>query len=134
MDAQRLKDNFALVGKHGDDVAAYFYSDLFERNPGLRGMFPASMDKQQEKLVAALSQIVSLVDNAPELVPFLQDLGRRHRGFGVRPEHFPEVGASLIATLAYFSGPEWNDDLLKDWSAAYGVVSQVMVEASGDAA
>jgi hemoglobin-like flavoprotein len=133
MDPQRLKENFALVGGHGEDVAAYFYSDLFERNPGLRGMFPAAMAKQQEKLLAALSQIVTLVDNTPELVPFLQDLGRQHQGFGVRPEHFPEVGASLIATLAHFSGPKWDADLEQDWAAAYGVVAQVMQDAAAGA-
>ena len=30
MDAQRLKDNFAHVAQHGDAVALFFYSDLFD--------------------------------------------------------------------------------------------------------
>jgi hemoglobin-like flavoprotein len=128
MDPQRIKDNFALVAKHGDDVAAYFYSDLFERDPGLRPMFPAAMGKQHEKLLGALSHIVSLVDETPELVPFLHDLGRRHQGFGVSPEHYPEVGASLVNTLRHFSGPAWSPELERDWAAAYGLVAQVMVE------
>jgi hemoglobin-like flavoprotein len=132
MDPQRIKDNFALVTKHGDDVAAYFYSDLFERDPGLRSMFPAAMGKQHEKLLGALSQIVSLVDDTPELVPFLQDLGRRHQGFGVSPEHYPEVGASLVNTLSHFSGPAWTPELEQDWATAYGLVAQVMAEGGDD--
>ncbi|MBO2455312.1 hypothetical protein J4573_50105 [Actinomadura barringtoniae] len=134
MDPQRLKDNFALVGGNGGDVAAYFYSDLFERDPQLRKLFPASMAKQEEKLLTALSHIVSHVDDTPSLVPFLQDLGRRHNGFGVVSEYYPQVGASLLATLAYFSGPEWSAELEQDWAAAYGLVAQVMAEAAAEAA
>lgn len=132
MDAQRLKQNFALVGANGIDVAEYFYADLFEKNPQLRSLFTGAMAKQHEKLLTALSHIVSSVDDEAELVPFLQDLGRRHNGFGVVAEYYPQVGASLIATLAYFSGPEWNEDLEKDWAAAYGVVAQVMQEAAAE--
>ncbi|REE98047.1 globin domain-containing protein [Thermomonospora umbrina] len=126
MSSQPLKENFALVGAHGEDVAAYFYADLFSRAPAVRPMFPASMEKQQEKLLAALSAIVSLLDDPAELVPFLEDLGRRHDGLGVRPEHFPVVGASLLATLAHFSGDAWNEDLEREWAAAYGTAADVM--------
>ncbi|WP_176611760.1 globin domain-containing protein [Actinomadura sp. WMMB 499] len=132
MDAQRLKRNFALVGEHGIDVAEYFYADLFEQNPQVRSLFGGAMAKQHEKLLAALSHIVGAVDDEAELVPYLRDLGRRHNGFGVVAEHYPHVGASLIATLAHFSGPEWNADLERDWTAAYGVVAQVMQEAAAD--
>jgi hemoglobin-like flavoprotein len=129
MDPQRLKDNFALVGTHGIEVAEFFYADLFEKNPGVRPLFSASMRAQQEKLLSALSYIVSTVDDPGTLVPFLQELGRKHEGFGALPEHFPAVGASLLATLEHFSGDEWNAELAKDWTEAYGVASQVMIEA-----
>ena len=129
MDPQRLKGNFALVGAHGMEVAEFFYADLFEKNPGVRKFFPESMTTQQEKLLAALSHIISTVDDTEALVPFLQDLGRRHQGFGALPEYFPAVGASLLATLEYFSGEEWTEELATDWAAAYGLVAQVMIEA-----
>jgi hemoglobin-like flavoprotein len=129
MDAQRLKDNFAQVADHGLEVADYFYADLFEQNPGYRSLFPASMEQQHKVLLSALAQIVEWVDKPDELVPYLQELGRSHRNFGVSAEHYPAVGASLIATLRYFSGPSWDPELEKDWTAAYGVVAEVMVKA-----
>ncbi|MFA1549484.1 globin domain-containing protein [Actinomadura chokoriensis] len=132
MDARKLKDNFALVGANGVDVAEYFYADLFSRSPQLRSMFPVAMSRQHEVLLAALSQIVSSVDDPDALVPFLRDLGRRHRGFGVAADHYAPVGASLLATLGHFSGPAWNADLERDWTAAYGVVSKVMTEAAAE--
>ena len=134
MDPQLLKENFALVGEKGEDVAAFFYADLFDRNPGLRGLFPADMDRQHQKLLDALAHIVSQVDEAGQLVPFLQDLGRRHGMYGVAPEHYAEVGSSLLATLEHFSGPAWSEELRQDWATAYGLISQVMVEAVGSRA
>jgi hemoglobin-like flavoprotein len=133
MDPQRLKDNFSQVAGHGLEVAEYFYADLFQRNPGYRSLFPASMARQNEVLLQALAQIVAWVDNTDELVPYLQELGRAHRGFGVTAAHYPEVGASLVSTLRYFSGPSWTAELEKDWVAAYGVVSEVMTQAAGQA-
>ncbi|WUH96911.1 globin domain-containing protein [Spirillospora sp. NBC_00431] len=132
MDPQKLKDNFALVGANGVDVAEYFYADLFAREPQLRSMFPAAMSRQYEMILGALTQIVATVDDHDRLVPFLRDLGRRHHGFGVLDDHYAPVGASLLATLAYFSGPGWTEDLERDWTAAYGIVAKVMSEAAAE--
>ncbi|MBE1534759.1 globin domain-containing protein [Actinomadura algeriensis] len=132
MDSQRLKDNFAQVAQHGDTVALFFYADLFVRNPHLRDMFPIGMTGQRDKLLRALGTIVARVDDLPNLVPFLQQLGRDHRRFGIISEHYPHVGASLLTTLRHFSGPAWNEGLESDWNAAYGLVAKVMLEAADE--
>lgn len=134
VDARKLKDNFALVGANGVDVAEHFYADLFARAPQLRSMFPVAMAKQHEVLLAALSQIVGSVDDPAALVPFLRDLGRRHRGFGVVAGHYPLVGAGLPATLARFSGPACTEDLERGWTAAHGLAARVMTETTAEPA
>lgn len=130
MDVQRLKASFAQVAQQGDAVALFFYADLFVRNPHLRDMFPVRMAGQRDKLLGALGRIVSQVDDVATLVPFLEGLGRDHRKFGIVAEHYPQVGASLLATLRYFLGTEWNDKLAEDWKAAYTLVAKVMNEAA----
>ena len=130
MDTNRLKESFAHVAMHGDEVALFFYSDLFLRAPAVRDLFPVSMSVQRDRLLTALGTIVSDVDNLDSLVPFLRGLGRDHRKFGALAEHYDVVGASLLATLAHFSGPSWTEDLAADWAAAYGLVGQVMTEAA----
>lgn len=130
MDVQRLRDNFANVAVHGEEVALFFYSDLFLRDPSLRELFSVSMTGQRGRLLNALGRIVSQVDDLDNLVPFVRQLGRDHRKFGVAPELYPTVGASLLATLAYFSGDEWTPELASDWTAAYTVVARVMIEAA----
>jgi NAD(P)H-flavin reductase/hemoglobin-like flavoprotein len=132
VDEQRLKESFARVAAHGDEVALFFYSHLFLSHPELREMFPVSMADQRDKLLNALGRIVAEVSSHNTLVPFLQGLGRDHRKFGTLAEHYPAVGTSLLATLAYFSGTAWNEDLARDWTEAYTVIGKVMTEAAAE--
>jgi NAD(P)H-flavin reductase/hemoglobin-like flavoprotein len=134
VDVQRLKDNFARVAQHGDAVPMFFYSHLFVCYPEVRDLFPVSMRGQRDRLFGALGRIVSQVDDLDNLVPFLQQLGTDHRKFGTVAEHYPAVGASLIATLKHFSGPAWTAELEADWSGAYQLVAKVMTEAAEEAA
>jgi NAD(P)H-flavin reductase len=97
-------------------------------------MFPISMSAQRDKLVGALATVVSGVDRLDEVTPVLQQLGRDHRRFAVVAEHYPAVGASLLATLQYFLGPQWTESLAGDWAAAYGLIAKVMVQAAEEAA
>ncbi|MGW5669582.1 globin domain-containing protein [Micromonospora sp. NPDC003776] len=133
MDAARLKRSWSLVAAHGDQVPLYFYSTLFLAYPETRQMFPTNMAGQRDRLVSALGHIVSHVDQVDRLVGFLQELGADHRKFAVRPEHYPAVGEALVATLRHFLGEEWTEELATDWTAAYGLVSQVMIEAAQSA-
>lgn len=130
VDEQRLKDSFARVAAHGDEVALFFYSHLFLGHPELRDMFPVSMSAQRDRLLNALGRIVSDVCDLDNLVPYLQNLGRDHRKFGVAAGHYPAIGASMVAALAHFAGSEWTEELAADWTAAYGLLSQVMTEAA----
>jgi NAD(P)H-flavin reductase/hemoglobin-like flavoprotein len=126
LDVARLRRSFAQVAEHGDEVPLFFYSDLFIKHPEVRDMFPISMEAQRGHLVDALVKIVSSVDRSDELTGFLEALGRDHRKFGVAMEHYDAVGASLLATLQYFSGPDWTPELRDDWATAYELIGTVM--------
>ncbi|GAA5190922.1 FAD-binding oxidoreductase [Rugosimonospora acidiphila] len=130
MDVAALKASWAQVAALGDQAAAYFYATLFSLDPGLRRLFATSMGGQRDRLLSALGHIVSNVDDAGTLLPFVQQLGRDHRRFEVTAEHFPMVGRALLHTLAHGLGPAWTEQLAADWTEAYGIVSQVMIEAA----
>ncbi len=134
MDPQALKDSWAALARHGDEVPLFFYSHLFLTHPEIRDMFPMSMAGQRDKLVSALGRVVSNVDQLDSVVPFVQQLGRDHRRFAVVAEHYPAVGASLLATLAHFLGPAWTEGLAAQWAEAYGLVAKVMTDAAEESA
>jgi NAD(P)H-flavin reductase/hemoglobin-like flavoprotein len=130
LDVARLRENFARVAMHGDELPLFFYSDLFIKHPEVRDLFPISMAAQRNHLVDALVKIVSQVDNAEQLTAFLQGLGRDHRKFGVVAEHYDAVGNSLLTTLQHFSGPAWTRELAADWQAAYELIGSIMTAAA----
>lgn len=133
MDVTAMRASFAKAAATGDEAPLWFYSHLFLSHPETRKLFPVSMAHQRDRLFRALGDVVSHVDDLDAVIPMLQQLGRDHRKFGTVAEHYPAVGASLLATLEHFD-PGWNADLAMDWAAAYETVAKVMIAAADEAA
>ena len=129
MDIPAMRASFAKAAATGDEAPLYFYSHLFLSHPETRALFPVSMAHQRDRLFAALGDVVARVDDLEALVPILQQLGRDHRKFGTVAAHYPAVGGSLLATLEHFDD-EWTPELAKDWTEAYTLVAEVMIEAA----
>src|SRR5215208_3482729 len=96
---QLIRETFALVAPRANVAALVFYRRLFELDPALRPLFGAEIEEQGRKLMQMLTAAVRLLDKSESLVPVLQDLGRRHVGYGVRDEHYDTVGAALLWML-----------------------------------
>jgi NAD(P)H-flavin reductase/hemoglobin-like flavoprotein len=129
-----IRDSFALVEPIADKVSNHFYALLFLENPRLREMFPPMMDGQRSRLVGALVRVVGMLERPGELVEFLQQLGRDHRKFDVRPEHYDLVGHALMSALRRFAGPSWTPEIDEAWREAYHVIATTMIAAADDAA
>ncbi|WP_083982080.1 globin domain-containing protein [Actinomadura hibisca] len=125
-----VKESFIRIEPEGEKAAAYFYGRLFAENPRLRALFPPAMDLQRDRLFHALTKIVWSLDSPESLAGYLGQLGRDHRKFGVLPEHYPAVGAALIATLRRFAGPEWTAEAEAAWTAAYQRAADLMMGAA----
>ncbi|MGW4505451.1 globin domain-containing protein [Streptomyces sp. NPDC004436] len=124
-----MKSSFAVVERRAEQAVKFFYSHLFWHNPDIRELFPASpedMERQRDRLFAALTHVVSRIDD-DSLGPYLRDLGRDHRKFRVGPEHYAVVGSSLLAALAETSGAAWTPRVEKAWAEAYQVVADAML-------
>ena len=80
-----IRSSFALVAPRAEEVARHFYATLFGLAPETRDLFPVNMEVQRSRLLRALVHVVQMVDRPDELVPFLEQLGRDHRKFGVWP-------------------------------------------------
>ncbi|KOX00834.1 flavohemoprotein [Streptomyces sp. NRRL B-1140] len=120
----------AEVAPVADKVTSYFYALLFVRHPDLRSLFPAAMDTQRDRLLRALLTAAEHIDNKDVLVDYLQKLGRGHRKYGTRPEHYPAVGECLIGALSKYAAGVWNGEMEAAWIRAYTTISQVMIDAA----
>ncbi|MEV7344881.1 globin domain-containing protein [Streptomyces sp. NPDC093544] len=129
-DAVLVRRTMAEAGPVADKVTSYFYALLFVRHPELRSLFPAAMDTQRDRLLKALLTAAEHIDNTEVLVAYLQNLGRGHRKYGTRPEHYPAVGECLIGSLSRFASAVWDPETEAAWVRTYTTISQVMIDAA----
>ena len=69
---------------------------------------------------------VASLERLDALVPVVEDLGRRHAGYGVEDKHYDSVGAALLWTLERGLGKEWTPQVAEAWTQTYGLLSGVM--------
>ena len=111
-------------------AGARFYVNLFALNPALRAMFPADIEQQGWKLVHMLGLAVARLDHAEILEPLLRNLAQRHVDYGVREEHYRDVGSDLIQTLSDMLGDQFTAGHAEAWNAAYAHISHLMITAT----
>ena len=131
-DVQRsaIQDTWQMVVPIADKAATRFYQILLEAQPELHPMFAKSdMTEQRKKLVAALNLVVRSLDSLESILPALQSLGAKHVRYGVEERHYGMVAAALLETLEEGLGAQFTDTAREAWTAAYGLVAGVMIEA-----
>ena len=128
-----VQDSFATIAPLADDVAVLFYDKLFELDPSLRPMFRGNMAEQRKKLMPMLTAAVKGLDRLDQLVPVVQDLGRRHAHYGVAEAHYDTVGAALLWTLEMGLGRAFTPEMQAAWATVYGLLSTTMKDAAREA-
>jgi hemoglobin-like flavoprotein len=64
----------------------------------------------------------------------VDELGRRHAGYGVKEAHYDSVGAALLWTLEQGLGEAWTPDVAAAWTDVYVLLSGIMLNAQKAAA
>ena len=128
-----VQNSFTSIATIADDAAILFYQKLFELDPSLKSMFRGDMAEQRKKLMQMLTAAVKGLDRLEQLVPVVQDLGRRHGAYGVKESHYETVGAALLWTLEAGLGRNFTPEVKEAWIAVYGLLSTTMKDAARNA-
>jgi hemoglobin-like flavoprotein len=125
---ERILASYEQIAPRVDDMVAGFYRRLFDACPEARPLFKKDMALQRQHLAATLA---ILVRNLPFLdvleEPFME-LGVQHVLFGARPEQYPVVRDSLLASLAESIGKNFTPEVEKDWTGLLDHVVAVMLK------
>jgi methyl-accepting chemotaxis protein len=133
LDPHALQTSFDLVAPHGDELMDRFYARLFAAAPDVEPLFAgADMKAQKSMLLGALVLLRRHLRDLETIVPILRGLGARHVAYGARPEHYPVVGAALIASMAEVAGEDWRPEHERAWTAAFDVVAGAMLEGAAE--
>lgn len=111
-------------------VGDLFYSKLFAENPSLKKMFPKDMTQQYNKLIDMITVIVIRLDHLELLTEDITAMAQRHKGYGVKPEHYQLVGGALLWTLEKGLGKDWTPQVKDAWVTCYNLLSSIMITAS----
>ena len=129
-----VQESFATIAPIADDAAALFYRRLFEIDPSLERMFKGNMAEQRRKLMQMLTAAVKGLDRLEQLVPVVQDLGRRHAYYGVTDEHYETVASALLWTLEKGLGHAFTPEVKGAWVTVYTLLATMMKDAAREAA
>jgi hemoglobin-like flavoprotein len=122
-----VQETFTKIEPFAPLVAELFYRRLFEIAPHLRQLFPNDLTQQSAKLMAMLSVAVANLGNVEEVVPAMQDLGRRHADYGVTADAYEPVEQALLWTLEQGLRGEFTPAVRSAWLAAYHTLTGAML-------
>ncbi len=128
-----VQEDWRLVVPIGPTAATLFYDRLFELDPKLRSLFRPDLSEQKNKLLQMLAAAIRGLDDLAALVPVVQALGVRHKGYGVKSEHYATVGSALLWTLKQGLGETFDAAHEGAWAKVYGVLAETMQTASAAA-
>jgi hemoglobin-like flavoprotein len=124
-----VQESFKKVVPIAGTAADLFYDRLFEIAPGVRAMFPEDLREQKKKLIGMLAMAVSNLHQIDSIIPAVENLAKRHVGYGVKPEHYQPVGEALLWTLEQGLGGDFTPPVRKAWTDTYVTLSGVMQDA-----
>lgn len=124
---ERVHGVIEQLGDH-PEFAERFYQRLFEVAPPTQAMFP-DVAAQRQKLTAELTAMVALLGNLDTLEGRAQELGDRHRGYGVRAAHYRIAREVMAHTLAEVLGDGFGPDEAAAWNRATSLIAELMMSA-----
>ncbi|MEM9186324.1 MAG: globin family protein [Planctomycetota bacterium] len=129
-----VQTTWAKVAPSASQVAVLFYDRLFEIAPEVKPLFKGDMAEQGQKLMQMLAVAVNGLPQLEQIVPAVQEMGVRHTGYGVAPEHYDHVGAALLWTLEQGLGDGFTPEVKDAWTETYVTLATVMKDAAAAAA
>ena len=129
-DVALVQKSWRQVKPVSNTAAELFYGKLFSLDPAIQPLFKGDMKEQGKKLMTMITTAVNGLSRLDAIVPAVQELGRRHRGYGVKPQHYESVGTALLWTLGQGLGEEFTPEVERAWVVTYEVLSTTMKEAA----
>ncbi|MCB1611405.1 MAG: hypothetical protein KDI60_06550 [Xanthomonadales bacterium] len=127
-----VRSSFAEMTPSTSALAQAFYQELFALDPGVHRLFVTDPHLQREKLLQMIGTAVDLLEDPERLKSLLQQLGRRHVGYGVRQSHYLLVGLALARSLERVLGDRCTADVKQAWMRFCRLITRNMIAGAAD--
>ncbi|WP_248930526.1 NO-inducible flavohemoprotein [Paenibacillus hamazuiensis] len=127
---QIIKSTVPVLEIHGTAITQRFYQLLFTNYPELLNIFNHANQKQGRQQTALANAVYAAavhIDNLAAILPAVKQIGHKHRSLGIKPEHYPIVGQTLLTAIKDVLGDAATDEILQAWADAYGVIANAFI-------
>jgi hemoglobin-like flavoprotein len=125
-----VQRTWRLVQPIGDTAAELFYGKLFSLAPDVRPLFKNDLRDQGRNFTAMMSVAVHWLARPEKILLAMQQLGRRHAAYGVKPSHYEIVATALLWMLEKCLGEAFTEEARTAWRAAYDMLAKAMHQAA----
>lgn len=115
-----------LILKNEDEFARKFYDKVFKKAPEVKELFTKNMLDQGRMLTHMLGGIVYSLSRPEYLILGLKALGRQHKGYGVKRDHYPLIRDMLLETIEEELGDICTYNIKYAWKSALDLVIHSM--------
>lgn len=122
-----VRASFAQLHRRRIETACLFYERLFTSAPDTRSLFRNDIESQARNLMEMLTVALAMLNDPGGLNALLERLGERHRGYGVRPEHYDAVRRALLWTLETSLGEAFTPQTREAWATLYDQMARAML-------
>jgi nitric oxide dioxygenase len=129
-----VKSTAPVLQEHGETLTRHFYNRMFRENPEVAPYFNrANQTKgaQQRALAGAICAYAANIDNLAVLGSAVELIAQKHASLHIKPEHYPIVGANLLASIKEVMGAAATDDVINAWAEAYGFLADIFIGREG---
>ena len=126
-----VKSTVPALQAHGKTITTTFYKRMFEAHPELLNIFNHVNQKQGRQQTALANTVLAAaqyIDNLEAIVPVVVQIAHKHRGLGIKPEHYPIVGEFLLKAIKEVLGEAATDEIINAWAEAYGAIAQAFID------
>jgi hemoglobin-like flavoprotein len=101
------------------DVGAMFYDRLFSIDPSLRSLFKDNIVETGRLLMTVVSVAIDNLDQMERIIPAIRNLGRRHRGYGVKPADYEAGKDAFLWAIEQALGEDFTPPVRDAWLTWY---------------
>ncbi len=125
-----VKATAPVLQKNGNTLTRHFYNRMFSHNPEVLPYFNRANQtagKQQAALASAICAYAANIDNLGQLKEAVELIAQKHASLQIKAEHYPIVGANLLASIREVLGSAATDEIITAWGEAYGLLADILI-------
>jgi hemoglobin-like flavoprotein len=129
-----VKATAPVVKENGEEITQRMYEIAFGARPEYRRLFvntwmkgPEEAKKQAGRLAGAVYAYAANIDNLEAIGGAVQHIAKKHVATNIVAEHYPIIGACLMAAIKDVLGDAATPEVIEAWNEAYDNLADIFI-------